>query len=200
MNIIKFLDSFTTDALAPDKKEQKGVSRRQAFGKMGSPGKKLAASAIPLGAAVFSSGKVMAQTASNPVEALQLALTLEYLEDKFYQLSLESGVIPGGSREEKAFMQIGKHEKAHVDFLIAGLGDNSIDKPEFDFTAGGAFDPFNNAGTGQQTAFAQMLALAQAFEDTGVRAYKGQAANLITLPRPAFRSLANTFGRGPARF
>jgi hypothetical protein len=27
---------------------------------------------------------------------------------------------------------------------------------------------------------AQFLALAQAFEDTGVRAYKGQAANLIS--------------------
>lgn len=182
MNIIKFLDSFTTQALHPEKKQQNGVSRRQAFGKMGDLGKQLAMSAVPLGAIIFSSKKAMAQTSSNPIQALQLALTLEYLEDEFYRLSLESGVIPAGSRVEKAFMQIGKHEKAHVDFLIAGLGSNSVGKPEFDFTAGGAFDPFNDKGVGQQTAFAQMLALAQAFEDTGVRAYKGQAANLISTP------------------
>jgi hypothetical protein len=37
---------------------------------------------------------------------------------------------------------------------------------------GGAFDPFNN--------YTQFLALSQAFEDTGVRAYKGQATNLIS--------------------
>jgi hypothetical protein len=33
---------------------------------------------------------------------------------------------------------------------------------------------------GTTAAYAQFLALAQAFEDTGVRAYKGQAANLIS--------------------
>jgi hypothetical protein len=47
-------------------------------------------------------------------------------------------------------------------------------KPTFDFTVGGAFDPFNN--------YTQFLALSQAFEDTGVRAYKGQATNLISTP------------------
>jgi hypothetical protein len=68
-------------------------------------------------------------------------------------------------------MQIGKHEKQHVDFLKSALGSAAIDKPEFDFTAGGAFDPFGD--------YNQFKILAQAFEDTGVRAYKGQAANLI---------------------
>jgi hypothetical protein len=46
-------------------------------------------------------------------------------------------------------------------FLQNGLGANSIPKPTFDFTVGGAFDPFNN--------YTQFLALSQAFEDTGVR-------------------------------
>ena len=42
---------------------------------------------------------------------------------------------------------------------------------QFDFTAKGAFpDVFTNYNT--------FLAVAQAFEDTGVRAYKGQAGNL----------------------
>ena len=42
----------------------------------------------------------------------------------------------------------------------------------FDFTVGGAFDPFNN--------YMQFMILAQAFEDTGVRAYKGQAGNVAS--------------------
>ncbi|MEI2724955.1 MAG: ferritin-like domain-containing protein [Verrucomicrobiota bacterium] len=71
--------------------------------------------------------------------------------------------------------QIGKHETAHVAFLkttINSLGGTPVAKPTFDFTATGVFaDVFSNPAT--------FLALAQAFEDTGVRAYKGQAANLL---------------------
>jgi len=45
-----------------------------------------------------------------------------------------------------------------------------VPKPNFDFTAGEAFaDVFSNYQT--------FLAVAQAFEDTGVRAYEGQAGN-----------------------
>lgn len=44
------------------------------------------------------------------------------------------------------------------------------------------YDPFNDNGIGQETAYVQLLALAQAFEDTGVRAYKGQAGNLLGSP------------------
>ena len=53
------------------------------------------------------------------------------------------------------------------------LGGKAVAKPNFDFTAGGAFgDVFSNYQT--------FLALSQAFEDTGVRAYKGQAGNLMS--------------------
>jgi hypothetical protein len=73
-------------------------------------------------------------------------------------------------------MQIGKHETAHVNALkatIATLNGTAVAKPTFDFTAGGAFaDVFTNPMT--------FMAVAQAFEDTGVRAYKGQAGNLIS--------------------
>lgn len=182
MNIIRFLDHFTTDELSSQQEKGSILSRRQAFNQLGGLSKKLAMSAVPLGAAMFSSKKVMAQSMNSPVQALQLALTLEYLEDEFYRLALESGVVPAGTRAEKVYMQIAKHEKAHVDFLIAGLGENVVAKPTFDFTVGGAFDPFNENGIGQETAYAQLLALAQAFEDTGVRAYKGQAANLMSAP------------------
>ncbi len=180
MSIIKLLDEFSSEKLTA-----KHSTRREMFNTLGSFGKKAAAAAIPFGLA--TSGKARAATAAffqenSAVSALQLALTLEYLEAEFYIKALESGVIPGGSRAEKVYMQISKHESAHVDFLRAGLegaGATPVESPTFDFTAGGAFDPFNENNTGQETAYAQLLALAQAFEDTGVRAYKGQAGNLM---------------------
>jgi len=179
MNIIRFLNHFTTEELTS---QPEVLSRRQVFGQLGTVSKKLALAAVPLGGALFASQKVGAQNMNTPVQALQLALVLEYLEDEFYRMALESGIVPAGTRAEKAYMQIAKHEAAHVEFLIAGLGENTIEKPTFDFTAGGMFDPFNETGVGVDTAYAQLLALAQAFEDTGVRVYKGQATNLIDTP------------------
>lgn len=182
MSIIKLLDEFTSEKLTGE-----ATSRREMFGTLSSFGKKAAMAAIPFG---LASTKMKAATSmmfqeNSVVDALQLALTLEYLEAEFYMKALESGVLNGYTRAEAAYMQISKHESAHVDFLKAGLegaGVTPVDKPTFDFTAGGAFDPFNENGIGQETAYAQLLALAQAFEDTGVRAYKGQAANLMNTP------------------
>lgn len=179
MNIINFLDEFTTENLLEAKS-----SRRQIFGTLGNLSKKAAMAAIPLGLAFMPKKTYGQSMTADPVGALQLALTLEYLENEFYDLALQSGVLPSG-RPEIVYMQISKHEQAHVDFLFAGLegaGATPVEKPTFDFTVGGMFDPFNDNGAGQETAYAQLLALAQAFEDTGVRAYKGQAGNLLGSP------------------
>ena len=103
-------------------------------------------------------------------DVLNFALTLEYLEDEFYRTALASDkLIPSETRA--TFETIGKHEAAHVEVLKGALGSHAVKKPTFDFTANGAFgDVFSNYKT--------FLALSQAFEDTGVRAYKGQAGNL----------------------
>ena len=172
MSIIKLLDDFSSEKLTT-----KSTSRREMFNTLGSFGKKAAAAAVPFGLATNSASA--STMFFGHEEPLGLALVLEYLESEFYMKALESGVLEGGSRAETAFMQISKHEDAHVAFLMDALGDAAPAKPTFDFTAGGAFDPFNEGGIGQATAQAQMLALAQAFEDTGVRAYKGQAASLM---------------------
>ena len=104
------------------------------------------------------------------VDVLNFALTLEHVEDAFYRTGLEKGVIP---KEHKAvFQQIGLHEAAHVKFLEGALGKKAGKKPEADFTAGGKYaDVFSN--------FETFLTLSQTFEDLGVAAYKGQAANLM---------------------
>lgn len=185
MNIVKFLESFTSDALT------NGIgSRRESFSQFGQIGKNVALASVPFGLAALTSTKAraadIAPTPNTPIGALQFALTLEYLEKEFYIKGLESGVIPTGGREEKVFMQISAHETDHVTSLINGLGGagspNFVPKPTFDFTVNNAFDPFNENGIGAATAYQQFLALAQAFEDTGVRAYKGQAGNLISTP------------------
>jgi hypothetical protein len=82
-------------------------------------------------------------------------------------------VIPAGFHRQ-IFAQLSRNENRQVAFLqntIRALGGTPIPKPEFDYTAKGAFRPFESYG--------QYLLLAQAFEDTGVRAYKGQAPNLM---------------------
>lgn len=179
MNILKFLEEFTNDNMM-----SQTSSRRDVFGTFGSLSKKLAIAAVPFGLATASTksyGATAAAAATDPVGALQFALTLEYLEDEFYDLALQSGVITD-NRVESVYMKISQHEQSHVTYLMNGLnaaGITPVAKPTFDFTAGGLFDPFNTANP---NAYIQLLALAQAFEDTGVRAYKGQATNLQGSP------------------
>lgn len=174
MNIFQFIKQFANEDLL-----QKTGSRRESLNQFTKFGTDAVLAAIPasiLFAPQKSAAATLSMAADSPVSALQLALTLEYLEDEFYQTALASpGLIPPTGRDRFVFEQIAKHESAHVNFLIAGLGDDVIAKPTFDFTADGLF---NDVFTNYQT----FLALAQAFEDTGVRAYKGQAGNLISAP------------------
>ncbi|MCC7054979.1 MAG: ferritin-like domain-containing protein [Gemmatimonadaceae bacterium] len=106
---------------------------------------------------------------------LNFALRLEYLESEFYNRGVAAaGLIPAADRT--IFTTIQSHEAVHVDYLKTLLGSSARPKPTFDFTAG------NGSGSGPFadvfTNYATFLAVAQAFEDTGVRAYKGQAATL----------------------
>lgn len=175
MNIIKIMDHLSDGELL-----NKKSSRRDSFEHLKNLGKNVALASIPFGLAATSSkaraatmGMAGATMMASPTEILNFALTLEYLERNFYQMGLDtSGLIPKEDRE--AFAQISKHETAHVDFRLAALGDNAIEEPTFDFTGapGGLnLDTFSNYQT--------FLALSQGFEDTGVRAYKGQAGGLM---------------------
>lgn len=106
------------------------------------------------------------------VDTLNFALTLEYLERDFYRAGLFSGIVPGSDRD--AIVTITKHEAQHVDFLNAALGASAVPKPmKYDFTAGGAFPTV-------LSNYQTFLTVANALEETGVRAYKGQATNLMS--------------------
>lgn len=170
MSFLTLLDQFDIGNLDNTETEQ-FLSRKQALGKMSKFSKGLAVAALPLGAIGAFTSTAKAQSTSDIIDVLNFALTLEFLEYRFYEEGLNSGVI--ASEDEAIFMQIEKHEEAHTQFLqdtINSLGGTPIEEPSFDYTAGGTFDPFNQ--------YPQFLALSQAFEDTGVRAYKGQAGNL----------------------
>ena len=147
-------------------------SRRDAFRRAGHVGLGLALAAVP-GTFLFSR-EAHAQEMT-PEDVLTFALTLEYLEWQYYKqaLSSDSSLSFPGNAEAK-FTEIRDHELAHVRFLEDQLGLNEDENlPSFDFTAGGMFDP------GPFDDYPTFLLLAQAFEDTGVRAYQGGAPALV---------------------
>lgn len=159
------------DALENPEGLERELTRRDALRSSGMLGAGLALASMPVVLAATAK-RAFGQGAGLPnkiVNVLNFALVLEYLEADFYRMGLEApGLIP---EEDRAiFGQISKHETAHVAYLAGALGAKAAIRPTWDFTAGGQFAPFSN--------YEQFMLLAQGFEDTGVRAYKGQAGFL----------------------
>ena len=131
--------------------------------------------------------KAYGQSTQTIVETLNFALTLEYLEAEYYNTAIgTSGLIPAGAATS-AIQTIRGHENSHVTFLkntISGLGSTPVIKPTFDFSGGQdgvSPQPIGNGPFGAAFSnYSLFLAVAQVFEDTGVRAYKGQAGNLMS--------------------
>ena len=172
MNILQILSAV--EERDPEVFERLST-RRLAMRSFAGLGKKLTLTALPIAlGGMFQKAYGQAGT---PVvlDVLNFTLTLEYLEYEFYQKGIDApNLVPLGA-DRIALTSIRDNEQAHVNFLkktITALGGTPVTKPTFDFTAGGAFaDVYTNYTT--------FLAVAQAFEDTGVRAYKGQAGNLL---------------------
>lgn len=154
-------------------------TRRNAMKSFAKTSGKIALASIP-----FALGSMFQKAYSSPlapkdviIDTLNFALTLEYLESNFYIQAVASGIVPSGDAMN-ALTTIRDHENEHVNFLktaitAAGGTPVSFMASGFDFTAKGTFpNVFSDYGT--------LLAVAQTFEDTGVRAYKGQAGNLIS--------------------
>ncbi|MGH7504919.1 MAG: ferritin-like domain-containing protein [Longimicrobiales bacterium] len=190
-------DKTMLDGIEPE--VMKGiVSRREALRRGAFAGGALTA-ALRMGSAPVAiaalSRDVYGQAPATVVDVLLFALLLENLEAEFYKAVLGQSSAAAvntafasvratlTAQETATFDQIRKHEVAHVAFLrtaISGAGGTppTYAATDFDFTGG------NGSGTGPFLAAtadkAFLLAGAQAFEDTGVRAYKGQAGNLIS--------------------
>lgn len=137
---------------------------------------KLALAVVPLAVSSMFN-KAYGQTPADVNNVLNFALTLEYLEAEFYNNIVGSvGYLTASPAAQAALTKIRDDENKHVAFLKTVLGTAAVAKPTFDFTAG------NGTGTGPFAGYllnyTVQLAMAQTFEDTGVRAYKGQAPNL----------------------
>lgn len=151
-------------------------SRRQAMKSFAGMTGKIALAALPLAVASMFN-KAYGQTPGDVNAVLNFALTLEYLEAEFYNNIVGSvGYNTASAAAQTALTKIRDDENKHVTFLKSVLGAAAVPKPTFDFTAG------NGSGAGPFAGYlanyAVQLAMAQTFEDTGVRAYKGQAPNL----------------------
>ncbi|HEY0776786.1 MAG TPA: ferritin-like domain-containing protein [Gemmatirosa sp.] len=133
------------------------------------------------------------------IDVLNFALLLENLESEFYKAVLGTSsvaafnnafatvraALPGANATIIPTLQLlSAHEKAHVAFLTttlntlqAGSAKTYDPASTFDFTGG------RGAGNGPFATATQdptfLLAATQGFEDTGVRAYKGQAGKLL---------------------
>ncbi|TDG36924.1 ferritin-like domain-containing protein [Pedobacter changchengzhani] len=156
--------------------------RRNAMKDFFNMGKKISLAALPLAmGSMFQ--KAYGQTnPSSVTDVLNFALALEYLEFNFYDRALSvanSTYIPTGA-PRNAITTIRDHEKAHVALFRGALKIATTDAPaytyaDYDFTAGGAFGDVD-------TNYSTFLKVALAFEDTGVRAFKGQATILKGMP------------------
>lgn len=151
-------------------------TRRSAMKKFANVSGKIAVASIP-----FALGSMFqtayGQTSTAVTDVLNFALTLEYLEAEFYNNIVGSaGYLTAPAAAQTALAKIKDDENKHVAFLKTALGAAAVAKPTFDFTGGkgSGTGPF----AGYLNSYAVQLAMAQTFEDTGVRAYKGQAPAL----------------------
>lgn len=151
-------------------------TRRKVMKQFANVSGKLALAAIPLAlGSMFS--KAYGQTPADVTAVLNFALTLEYLEAEFYNKIVGSpGYLTASPAAQAALTKIKDDENKHVAFLKSVLGTAAVSKPTFDLTGGkgSGTGPF----AGYLNSYPVQLAMAQTFEDTGVRAYKGQAASL----------------------
>ena len=108
-------------------------------------------------------GSETAQFGKGDIGILNYALTLEYLEAAFYNEATKNKVASGA--QESAFLKaVTADENAHVAFLKKALGSKAVAAPKVDF--------------GDATSKAKWLPTSMVLENTGVKAYGGQALNI----------------------
>ncbi len=162
--------------------QEKISPRRAAIKNITSFGSKVAVAAMPFALGSLFKKAYAQQSTTSIVAVLNYALTLEFIEYNFYNVGLNGSASAGlkatmSANEVAGLNLITTDEMHHVTFLqtvITSLGGTpaAYTAASFDFTAKNTFPTvFTDSNT--------FLAVAETFEDTGVRAYKGQAPALL---------------------
>jgi hypothetical protein len=194
-SLLDTIEPDILDRLADRKKEiDRGSPVRPGIAAM------LAIGSVPLALAALTRDAYGAPPTGTIKAVLDFALALEIFENEFYKavLNMSSSTTQNANFATvrakvpavalATLQQIQQHEQAHVNFLLnagatngGATGGTALNADSFDFTG--------NRGNGTAGPFAAattdlpfLLAVAQGAEDTGVRAYKGQAANLMSDP------------------
>lgn len=145
-------------------------SRRAVFQSLGTAAKRTALAATPLMLGGLFQKAYAGTNADTPVDILNYALTLELLEADFYKKFIAAGKIPAGA-PTAAIAKIKQHEDSHVKLLTSAITSlGGMPKTGVTFKQS-IFDTLDT--------YEKQLQVAQVLEDTGVRAYKGRAAELV---------------------
>lgn len=157
--------------------------RRAAIKNITSFGSKVAVAALPFALSTLfkrAYGQAVGDI-GNITGVLNFALKLEYLEAAFYTQGVATtGLITAA--DVASITQIRDHENAHVTLLKTAItGLNATPVAQASQGNNGVYN-FTTAFPTVFTNYDTFLAVANALEDTGVRAYKGQAPNLIGNP------------------
>lgn len=156
-------------------------TRRRVFKHVSGLGKKMSAAALPgLMSLLFNKAYGQGSSTDLPqgiVDTLNLALQLEYLEFYFYDTARATPSLLNAA-DATAVTAIRNDESGHIKVLQGALGgkakpQNAPTAAAFDYRAGSNFpNVFSDA--------AVFFAVAQSFEDLGVRAYKGATPKLLS--------------------
>ncbi len=186
MNLLNLIEDIQT---ADPEFKDRISPRRAAIKNITSFGTKVAAAALPFAFSTLFK-KAYGQSATRSVnDVLNFALTAEIAELGLYNTGLgRAGLIP--NQDRNAITLLRDVETKHVTFLKLQLGSNissmnaalsfAANTPNFDYT--GNKGSANTSTAPFPTVFTDynvFLAVLNAFEDTGVRAYKGQAPFLL---------------------
>lgn len=144
-----------------------------------------AATVIPASVALHMLGAKMAFAQDGdfdgPIDVLNYALTLEYLEAEFYRQGNAANLLEGKAADYLQTVQT--DEEAHVMTImdtIASLGGDAVPAPQVDFG-----EAFASAESYLETAFT--------FENLGVQAYLGAAPSLYD-EKELLSAAASIFG------
>ena len=158
---VSHIASFDADGALQEAAERVNHSNRRSFLR----GAGVLAGGVTVFGALPGLARAQGSLPKGDVDILNYALTLEYLEAAFYREGQQKADL--GGELARFAKTAGEHEDAHVKALKETLGDKAIKKPSFSF----------GDATGSSASF---QATAMVLEDTGVRAYQGQAGNIKT--------------------